>query len=87
MNHLFHSHSLFQLSVLTFLVICGGVAACSPSRPTVTYRIPPDKQDAAAKLVAQLAGTVDWRDDPRERDEAAWNTALKVYGEPVVVKP
>lgn len=67
-------------SILICLVLLLGGCA----RSKVVYRIPPDKQEAAAKMMTELArtGVGPFRslNDIREQVE-------HIYGEPVIIKP
>lgn len=59
------------------------LAACCPDTQ-VTYRIPPERKADAARMVEALvkANHGAFRDNSLLLDQA-WQTAAKVYGEPV----
>ncbi len=72
------------------LLIALALVGCSKS-PQVVYRIPPDKQEAAAKLTAELTQSLSFSAGfhyhPETITDAVRAQVLAVYGEPVPQSP
>ena len=63
------------------------LAACAPE-PKVVYRIPPDKQEAAAKLMYDLTRSLSQSGySPNHTAETAREQVERIYGEPVIIRP
>lgn len=58
------------------------LVGCS-RQPQVVYRVPPEKQEAVAELVAKLVNAHSWGYAPDTVYQSALRTAQQVYGEPV----
>ncbi len=74
------------------IALAAGLAGCCPSRAKavyrapVTYRIPPEKQEAAARLTAQLVESLkDKGYSPSSIMGSATEQVMLIYGEPVTV--
>jgi hypothetical protein len=73
-----------KLAVLLALAATIALTGCSPKEPEVVRRIPADKQEEAAKLVAQLVQSLQFKHShPEIIADAAMKQALAIYGEPV----
>ncbi len=84
------------LTIINAVILGGGLlfvalSGCCRQEPPVTYRIPPEKQEAAAELTLKLTQSMSWSGySPMTVSETVRKQVERIYGEPIVqpvVKP